>query len=199
MQDGTVRIARGDDLPRVVAIYNHYIEKTPITFDMVPISVAGRRAWLEAFGSCGPHRLFVAEIDGTVAGYASSCAFRAKAAYATTVEVTVYLDPERTGRGLGGQLYAALFDALSDSVSAFNVFRYLTFRAVGAALTSLLIAFIVGPMLIRYFEERNVGKNSGRARAVHDCPASKNQINFAIRSSSRRGAGREHRKKAEVP
>ena len=47
---------------------------------------------------------------------------------------------------------------LADTISAFNVFRYLTFRSIGAALTALLIAFIVGPLLIRLLEERQIGQ-----------------------------------------
>ena len=47
---------------------------------------------------------------------------------------------------------------LADTFSALNVFRYLTFRSIGAALTALLIAFIVGPLLIRLLEEGQVGQ-----------------------------------------
>ncbi len=43
-----------------------------------------------------------------------------------------------------------------DQVSAFNVFRYLTFRSIGAALTALLIAFVIAPLLIRALEKRQV-------------------------------------------
>ena len=38
---------------------------------------------------------------------------------------------------------------LEQHVRAFNVFNYITLRAVLACLTSLLISFMVGPMLIR--------------------------------------------------
>ncbi len=55
-------------------------------------------------------------------------------------------------------LYHLLYELLSDEIGAFNVFRYLTFRSVGAALTALLIAFIVGPALIRMLENRQVGQ-----------------------------------------
>ncbi len=55
-------------------------------------------------------------------------------------------------------LYHLLYEVLAQQVSAFNVFRYLTFRSVGAALTALLIAFIVGPALIRLLENRQVGQ-----------------------------------------
>ncbi|MEU6230036.1 N-acetyltransferase family protein, partial [Streptomyces sp. NPDC047042] len=39
--------------------------------------------------------------------------FRAKPAYGTTVEVTVYLAPDAGGRGIGTLLYKALFEALA--------------------------------------------------------------------------------------
>ncbi|MET0169867.1 MAG: phospho-N-acetylmuramoyl-pentapeptide-transferase, partial [Aliihoeflea sp.] len=37
---------------------------------------------------------------------------------------------------------------LADQVSAFNVFRYITFRTGGALITSALIVFIFGPTII---------------------------------------------------
>ena len=38
---------------------------------------------------------------------------------------------------------------LADRVSVFNVFRYTTFRAGGAVVTALFIAFVIGPPMIR--------------------------------------------------
>ncbi len=43
-----------------------------------------------------------------------------------------------------------LFDYLSTDISAFNVFRYITFRIGAATLTAIFIAFVVGPPLIRF-------------------------------------------------
>jgi phospho-N-acetylmuramoyl-pentapeptide-transferase len=37
---------------------------------------------------------------------------------------------------------------LSDTISAFNVFRYITFRAVGATVTALIFVFLFGPTII---------------------------------------------------
>ena len=37
---------------------------------------------------------------------------------------------------------------LADEVSVFNVFRYITFRTGGALITSALIVFLFGPMII---------------------------------------------------
>ncbi|WP_411135037.1 GNAT family N-acetyltransferase [Streptomyces sp. C10] len=52
--------------------------------------------------------------DGALLGYATSSAFRPKAAYAPSVEVTVYCAPHAAGRGVGTLLYKALFEALAD-------------------------------------------------------------------------------------
>ena len=108
----TIRAARGEDLPRLTEIYNHYVVHTPITFDLVPYTVDQRREWLRQFRDTGPHRLLVAETAGALAGYACSHQFRTKAAYETTVEFTVYCDAAFTGRGIGSALYAALFETL---------------------------------------------------------------------------------------
>ena len=88
--------------------------ETPITFDVEPFSIPERRNWLDSFKSSGPHRLFAALERGRVVGYAGSLPFRKKAAYETSVETTVYVDPGFTGRGVGTELYAVLFDALRD-------------------------------------------------------------------------------------
>jgi len=109
----SIRPARIDDLPRLTEIYNYYIVNTPVTFDIDPVTVEERRPWFAQFGERGRHRLFVAERDGVVAGYAGSHQFRTKKAYDTTVETTIYCAPEMTGRGIGGALYAALFAALA--------------------------------------------------------------------------------------
>lgn len=109
-----VRYARDDDLPRLTEIYNHYVVTSAITFDLEPSTVEQRRSWFAQFAAAGPHRLLVAEEEGVVLGYTSSQQFRAKKAYDTTVETTVYCAPEAVGRGLGWLLYSALFDALRD-------------------------------------------------------------------------------------
>jgi len=55
-------------------------------------------------------------------------------------------------------LYHLFYQLLASDISGLNVFRYLTFRSVGAALTALLIAFIAGPALIRVLEHRQIGQ-----------------------------------------
>ena len=52
----------------------------------------------------------------------------------------------------------ALFQWLGHDVRAFNVFGYITLRAVLATLTALLISFIVGPSMIRKLTMYKIGQ-----------------------------------------
>lgn len=113
MSDTLIRPATAADVPAIAAIYNHYVEHSHATFDLEPVSLENRRAWFATFAVTGPFRLMVAEAGGEVLGYAGSGRFREKAAYLTSVEMTVYLGPGATGQGLGGRLYDALFERLS--------------------------------------------------------------------------------------
>jgi phosphinothricin acetyltransferase len=109
-----VRPAVPDDLPALTAIYNHYIVNSTITFDVRPFEPEERRAWFDDHAVSGRHRLLVAAgSDGKVLGYTTSSRWRPKAAYDTTVESSVYCHPDAVGRGLGSQLYAALFEAIA--------------------------------------------------------------------------------------
>jgi len=51
-----------------------------------------------------------------------------------------------------------LLPQFADVHIVFNVFRYLTFRAVGAVVTALLLAFFLGPMTIRWLTRLRVGQ-----------------------------------------
>ncbi|WP_371598294.1 N-acetyltransferase family protein [Streptomyces sp. NBC_00564] len=114
--DVQVRPGFEGDLEALTAIYNHYVRETPITFDTAVFTAEERRSWLLSHPEDGPHRLMVAADANSQAihGYATSSPFRAKPAYATSVEVTIYLAPDAAGRGIGTLLYKALFEALAD-------------------------------------------------------------------------------------
>jgi len=112
MTDITIRMAERADLPALLDIYNHYILTTPITFDIEPRTLIQRQAWFEQFSATGKYRCFVAARADKPIGWACSAQFKEKAAYATTIETSIYLAPDEHGRGLGRRLYNTLFDAL---------------------------------------------------------------------------------------
>jgi phosphinothricin acetyltransferase len=111
-----VRAAVPADLPAMTDIYNHYVRTSAVTFDTTEFTVEARQEWFSHYATSGPHRLLVA-VDGgsagTVLGHVTSSPLRPKPAYATSVETSVYLRPDATGRGLGTLLYRAIFDALA--------------------------------------------------------------------------------------
>ena len=54
-------------------------------------------------------------------------------------------------------LYSA-FISLSQTISGLNVFRFITFRTAMAVLTALVMSLLLGPRLIRYLQERQIGE-----------------------------------------
>lgn len=108
-----VRPAQRRDLEAITALYNHFVENTAVTFDVGAFTAEAREPWFAQFAEDGPHQLFVAECEGAFAGYAGSMAFKAKKAYSTSVETTIYVRPDAGGKGVGGALYTRLFTALA--------------------------------------------------------------------------------------
>ena len=113
MFETVIRRVEQDDLPALLAIYNHYVVHTPVTFDVEPRTLAQRLGWLDTFASTGRYQCFVAARDGQAIGWACSGKFKEKTAYETSVETSIYLAPGEQGKGLGRRLYQTLFDALT--------------------------------------------------------------------------------------
>ena len=49
--------------------------------------------------------------------------------------------------------------SISDQISAFNVFKYITFRAAISFMTALFIAWFTGPRFIAYLKKRQIGES----------------------------------------
>ncbi len=112
MKEPNYRNAQRSDLPELVRIYNHYVETSHVTLDVTPFSTEQRTPWFDQFAESGPKRLFVAELDECVVGYASSVPLKEKAGYASSVETSVYVDPRHLRRGIGRGLYDRLLAEL---------------------------------------------------------------------------------------
>jgi len=105
-----IRAATAEDAGEISAIYNHYVEHTVVTFEEDHITATEMRRRLGA--SAGRHPWFVAEVVGTLTGYAYAAPWHPRAAYRHAVETTVYVDPGHLRRGVGKALYGALLDEL---------------------------------------------------------------------------------------
>lgn len=55
-------------------------------------------------------------------------------------------------------LYHLLFP-LSDKFFFFNVFRYITFRTMGATITAFILAFFLGPIIIRWLKKKKLNEH----------------------------------------
>jgi phosphinothricin acetyltransferase len=106
-----VRDARSEDGAAIASIYNHYVANTVVTFEEEAVSTAEMSRRMADVAALSLPWL-VAEIGGLVVGYAYATAWRARAAYRHSAEVTVYLTPDRAGAGIGTALYTRLLDEL---------------------------------------------------------------------------------------
>ena len=106
-----LRHATLEDLPAITRIYNHYVENSHATFDVGAFSVDDRRPWFDQF-DVGRYQCWLAADESDVLGYACSMPFKAKAAYQTSVEVSLYVAPHAHRRGIGAVLYQKLLPAL---------------------------------------------------------------------------------------
>ena len=106
-----IRPLQHADRTAIVDLYNHYVTHSPCTFDLEPFTVASRAAWFNQFDG-QRYQCLVAEIEGAIIGYANSAQFRTKAAYASSVETSVYVRADTVHKRVGQALYGALFEAL---------------------------------------------------------------------------------------
>ena len=97
------RLALREDLVALVDIYNSTIASRMVTADMEPVSVEDRVPWFEAHAP-RTRPLWVAEVDGRIAGWLSFSSFYGRPAYHKTVELSVYVDASFRRRGLGSYL-----------------------------------------------------------------------------------------------
>jgi L-amino acid N-acyltransferase YncA len=104
-----VRASRESDVPRVAAIYAYHVLNGLGSFETFPPEdreIARRRG--DVLGRGLP--FVVAEIAGTIVGFAYAAPYRLRAAYRNTLEDSVYADHESVGRGVGRALLEHLID-----------------------------------------------------------------------------------------
>ena len=95
-----IRPAADGDLAAITGIYAHHVRHGTASFETEAPGceeMARRRAAIVERAL--PY--VVAELEGRVAGYAYAAPYRPRPAYRFTVEDSVYVDPEQTGRGIG--------------------------------------------------------------------------------------------------
>ena len=101
----STRHVRAQDAVALMAIYNAEVLESTVTMDMVARTLPDQLAWIDAHS--GVHGAVVAVDeypdtgDERVLGFASLSPWRSRAAYATSVENSVYVDRGHQNRGIG--------------------------------------------------------------------------------------------------
>ncbi|HTG99257.1 MAG TPA: GNAT family N-acetyltransferase [Vicinamibacterales bacterium] len=106
----TIRAATITDLPAIVAIYNEAVAQRFATADLDPVTIADRSQWFHDHDPAS-YPIFVAEREGTVAGWCSLSAHRpGRAALRRTAEISYYVRAADRGRGVATALVQHAID-----------------------------------------------------------------------------------------
>lgn len=105
-----IRIATTEDADRIAEIYAPYVIKTPFTFEYTPPSAEEMRRRMEEIQQKYPWLVY--EENGEILGYAYGGPDHTRDAYRWTVEDSVYVAEEATGRGIGKKLLGELLKLL---------------------------------------------------------------------------------------
>lgn len=109
----SIRAARDDDAAAIASIYNHYVERTIVTFEERAVSTAEMAERVAGIAARYPY--LVAESDGRVVGFAYANRWHERCSYRLSVETTIYVEPASTGAGRGTALYGRLLEALAQA------------------------------------------------------------------------------------
>ncbi|MBQ4104772.1 MAG: N-acetyltransferase [Clostridia bacterium] len=120
-----IRKAQKRDIVPLLEIYNFEALNGTATFDLNPKSVEEWTRWYNNH-NVGNHPLIVADVDGVAVGYASLSGYREKEAYKSTVELSVYVNRDYRGQGIGTELMQAILDMARKDESIHTVVSVIT-------------------------------------------------------------------------
>ena len=104
-----LRLATEADLPAINDIYNYYVVRSTCTYQTEHETLEDRRAWFRDHPA-DKYPVIVAERDGEVIGWGSLSKFRPRAAYAPTVEASIYIRHDCHRHGLGRMIMLDLIE-----------------------------------------------------------------------------------------
>lgn len=108
-----IRPAKLDDAAAIAEIYNQGIAARIATYETVFRTPADIEENIRAAEGRFPY--LVAEIDGTVRGWASVSTYRPRDCYRGIGEFSIYIHEEARGKGVGKVLLPALIDAAEEA------------------------------------------------------------------------------------
>jgi L-amino acid N-acyltransferase YncA len=110
MTTATLRPATATDLAAITGIYREAVLTGTASFEVQPPDEAEMMSRFRSIAA-GGYPYFVAELDGSIVGYAYASAYRTRPGYRFTVEDSIYLVPEAQGKGIGTALLRELVES----------------------------------------------------------------------------------------
>lgn len=98
------------DAERIREIYNKYIVETPVTFTEEPFSLEEIESLIQRVVKNFPWIVY--EEDELLIGFTFADKWKERSAYRNTVESSIYLDSNYTGKGIGSKLKKAMIEEL---------------------------------------------------------------------------------------
>lgn len=139
----SARLAVAEDIQAITRIYNQGIEDRIATLETIPKKESEMLEWLLERDES--HKVLVIEDnDGNVWGWASLNPFNSRCCYSGVVDISIYIERNMRGKGLGKKLLSALVDtakeygfhklvlsALSKNEAGRGLYKAIGFREVG--------------------------------------------------------------------
>ena len=109
-----IRKARPEDVPAINDILNEAIENTCVNWAWNKRSMEDAQRWYEQH-NCERYCIYVAEVNGNVAGYGSLSSFRNKQGYWPVAENSLYVHKDFRRRKIGSALLQKLIESAHDN------------------------------------------------------------------------------------
>jgi phosphinothricin acetyltransferase len=173
MTDIPIRPAGRRDIPAITRIYDHAVRHGTASFEIEPPDEAEMVRRYERLRD-GRYPYLVAELGGTIAGYAYAGPYRDRPAYNWSVENSIYIAPQSQRRGIGRALLDQLIVAAQDrgfrqmiavigdsaNAASIELHRVAGFRLVGSFDN---VGFKFGRWLDSVLMQRPLGKGAETA------------------------------------
>jgi len=141
-------------LPKVLEIYNYYIQNSTATFHIQPLSSEEMRK-IVFFNNPKYQSFVILDREQNINGYCILAPYKEREAYSITAEVTIYLEQNSTGKGIGSQALRFL-----ENFARNNEFHSLISVICGENTASIKLFEKNGYTKRAHFKE--IGKKFGR-------------------------------------
>jgi L-amino acid N-acyltransferase len=119
-----IRKAHLEDIYRIRDIYNEAVLNTTATFDMEEKTIENRMEWYLNRDENFP--VMVAQLQDRVVGYIALNKWSDKKAYDITAEISLYVEPDQRGKGIGKKLINIIVNTAIESTNLHSIIARIT-------------------------------------------------------------------------